>query len=78
MERGRLERNFDGPQASEHDVFVYVPGDHPWTWGGRQFLVRDYAGYSLRLVDPNVMRVHVRFEDETRVQWRVDAAEFPG
>jgi hypothetical protein len=40
--------------------------------------VRDYAGYSLKLVDSSVVRVHVRFEDETRVPWRVDMADFTG
>jgi hypothetical protein len=60
-----------GPPQSAHDVFVYVPGDHPWTWGGHVRL-RDYAGYSLRLVDSNVVRVHVRFEDDIRVSWKID------
>ncbi len=39
-------------------------------------MVRDYAGYSSRLIESNVVRVHVRFEDETRVPWRVDVADF--
>jgi len=50
---------------------VYVPGDHPWTWG-RPVHVRDYAGCSLRLVDSNIVRVHVRFENESRAPWKVD------
>jgi hypothetical protein len=67
-----------GPKDSEHDVFVYVPGDRPWGWGWGKSLVRDYPSYSLRLSDPNVVRVHVRFEDNARVQWRVALSEFPG
>jgi alpha-galactosidase len=67
-----------GPTRTEHDVFVYVPGNRPWAWGGGKSLVRNHAGYGSRLVDPNVVRVHVRFEDETRVPWRVAAADFPG
>ena len=66
-----------GPPQSAHDVFVYVPGDHPWTWGGH-VLFRDYAGYSLKLVDSNIMRVHVRFEDESRVPWKIDVDDFFG
>jgi len=73
---GRLSGISTGPEQSAHDVFVYVPGDRPWTWEGRETLVRDLAGYSLKLVDPNVIRVHVRFEDATRVHWRVDVADF--
>ena len=66
-----------GPKRSEHDVFVYVPGEHPWGWGAGPSRVHDYAGYSLWLVDTNVVRVHVRFEEETHVQWRVAEADFP-
>jgi hypothetical protein len=74
---GALSGVSTGPKRSSHDVFVYVPGQHPWTWRGRQILVRDDAGYSSTLIDPNVVRVHARFEDETRVLWRVAVADFP-
>ncbi len=76
------ERTFSGisrgaPQSA-HDVFVYIPGEHPWTWGGRHVYFHDYSGYSLKLIDSNVMRVHVRFADEPRVPWKIDLAEFFG
>jgi hypothetical protein len=75
------ERNLSGvsigPARSAHDVFVHVPGDHPWTWGGHVHL-REYARYGLKLVDANVMRVHVRFENESRVPWRIDFDDFFG
>ena len=64
-----------GPAGSAHDVFVHVPGDHPWTWGGRHMLYRDGPGYSSKLVDSSVMRVHVRFENETRVPWQIDFSD---
>ena len=67
-----------GPAHSAHDVFVYLPGDHPWTWRGRQVRVRDYEGYTLKLVGPNVARVHVRFEDRNRVAWEIDGDDFLG
>jgi hypothetical protein len=66
-----------GPPRSAHDVFVYVPGDHPWTWQ-RPAPFRDYAGYSLKLVASNVVRVHVRFDDEPRVPWQIDMRDFLG
>jgi alpha-galactosidase len=66
-----------GPKRSEHDVFVYVPGDHPWGWGSGPSRVHDHAGYSLWLVDNNVVRVRVRFEELTRVEWHVAEADFP-
>jgi len=67
-----------GSAHSAHDVFVYLPGDHPWTWRGRQVRVRDYEGYTLKLVGPNVARVHVRFEDRNRVAWEIDGDDFLG
>jgi hypothetical protein len=67
-----------GPVRSAHDVFVHVPGDHPWTWGGRRVLVQEHAAYSLRLVDSNVVRVRVRFEDGPRVPWRIELARLFG
>ena len=75
---GRLSGISTGPKQSAHDVFLYAPGDRPWTWEGRETLVRDQAGYSLKLVDPNVIRVHVRFEDDTRVHWHVEVGDFSG
>jgi hypothetical protein len=65
-----------GPSGSAHDVFVYVPGDHPWTWNGPHIFFRDFAGYSLKLVDANVVRVHVRFDDDARVPWAIDVDDF--
>jgi hypothetical protein len=66
-----------GPAHSVHDVFVHVPGEHPWTWEKPAHL-RDYAGYSLRLIDANVIRVHVRFENMGRVAWKIDLDEVFG
>ncbi len=66
-----------GPPRSVHDVFVYVPGERPWTWGAQHTLFRDYPGYALRLVDSNVVRVHLRFDNETRVRWKIDVEDFP-
>ena len=66
-----------GPAHSAHDVFVHVPGAHPWTWE-KPARVRDYAGYSLKLVDASILRVHVRFENESRVAWKIDLDDFFG
>ena len=64
-----------GPVQSSHNVFVHVPGKHPWTWGG-YVLFRDYEGYSLKLVDANILRVHVRFENESRMPWTINVGEY--
>lgn len=64
-----------GPLNTSHNVFVYVPGDHPWTWGG-YVLFRDYDSYSLKLTDKNIIRVHVRFEKNEQVPWEINYDEF--
>jgi hypothetical protein len=64
-----------GPLNTSHNVFVYVPGDHPWTWGG-YVLFRDDDSYSLKLVDQNIIRVHVDFSRSERVNWEIKYGEF--
>jgi hypothetical protein len=64
-----------GPLNTSHNVSVYVPGNHPWTWGG-YVLFRDYDSYSLKLVDKNIIQVHIDFEKGTRVQWHIAYDEF--
>ena len=64
-----------GPLNTSHNVFVYVPGEHPWTWGG-YVLFRDYGSYSLKLVDHNIIRVHVDFSKGEQVNWEIKYADF--
>ncbi|HET7132326.1 MAG TPA: alpha-galactosidase [Gammaproteobacteria bacterium] len=61
-----------GAVGSAHHVLVYLPGLHPWTWQ-RPAPFHDYPGYTLRLVDEHVLRVHVRFEQQSAVRWRIGA-----
>ncbi|MGH8167775.1 MAG: hypothetical protein ACREQ1_11075, partial [Woeseiaceae bacterium] len=64
-----------GPPGTSHNVYVHVPGDHPWTWGGYA-LFRDYESFTLKLVHNNIIQVHVRFDDSERAPWRIDVDEF--
>ncbi|WP_424681261.1 TIM-barrel domain-containing protein [Frateuria sp. YIM B11624] len=64
-----------GPLHSAHQVFVYVPDALDWTWDGSA-LFRDHGPYSLKLVDPHLIRVHVRFDASDEVRWEVRYAEF--
>jgi hypothetical protein len=66
-----------GPLHTRHNVSVYVPGEHPWTWGA-YVLFRDYESYSLKLVHNNVIQVQVRFETSERVHWEIAVDEFFG
>ncbi|MDP4265402.1 MAG: alpha-galactosidase [Bacteroidota bacterium] len=64
-----------GPLHTSHNVSVYIPGEHPWTWGG-YVLFRDYDSYSLKLVDNNIIRVNLRFEKTERLPWEIKTDEF--
>ena len=65
-----------GPLNSSHNVYVYIPTAHSWTWSGGPDLFHDYDSYSLRLVDENIIQVHVRFEKSEKVSWEIKYNEF--
>ena len=64
-----------GPLHTSYNLSVYVPGEHPWTWGG-YVLFRDYDSYSLKLVHNNIIRVHLRFDKADRIPWEIKTDEF--
>lgn len=72
---GKLSGRSMGPLNSFHNVYVYIPGEHPWTWGGSA-LFRDYEGYSLKLVHNNIIQVHVDFSRKADVDWEIVAKQF--
>lgn len=59
-----------GPLHTSHNVFIYLPEEQPWTWGGSA-LYRDCEGYSVKLVDKHILRVHVSFEKSESVEWQI-------
>ncbi|HEY6977089.1 MAG TPA: alpha-galactosidase [Chitinophagaceae bacterium] len=64
-----------GPLNTLHNVYVYIPESHSWSWGGH-VLFHDYNSYSLRSVDENIVQVTVRFEKSERVHWEIKPGEF--
>jgi melibiase-like protein len=66
-----------GPLNTSHNIFVYVPEQHAWTWSGSA-LFRDHDFYSLKLVDKNIIRVHVNFDKKDTVKWEINMNEFFG
>ena len=64
-----------GPLNTSHNVFIYVPDPHPWTWSGSG-LFRDHDSYSLKLVGNNIIRVHVNFERSDHVKWEINPDNF--
>ena len=64
-----------GPLNTSHNVFVYVPEEHPWTWSGSG-LFQDYDAYSLKLFDKHIIRVYVNFDKTDRVNWEIKPDNF--
>src|SRR5262249_25118926 len=63
-----------GPLHTAHNVSIYIPGEHPWTWSGSG-LFRDYDSYSLKLMHSNIIQMHVRFDQGEKVRWTIDVDE---
>ena len=66
-----------GPAGTEHNVYLYLPEKHPWVQGD-PFMFYDFPGYTLKVMEENIMRVHVRFEKAERVPWSVNMKKFFG
>ena len=64
-----------GPLGTAHNVAVYIPEAHPWVQGG-PYLYHDFPGYTVKMLSDHLLRIHVRFDQNTRVPWQVDLAQF--
>ena len=60
-----------GPLDTAHNVWVYIPEAHPWFQGG-PFLFHDFPSYTVKMVDPHILGLRVRFTGSTRVAWTAD------
>jgi hypothetical protein len=60
-----------GPVDTAHNVWVHIPEAHPWFQGG-PFLFHDFSGYTLKMMDPHILEIRVRFTGGTRVAWTAD------
>ena len=49
-----------GAADSAYNVYIYVPDSHSWRQGGTS-LYHDFTGYTLKMTDLNILRMHVRF-----------------
>lgn len=64
-----------GAPESTYNVYIYVPDSHPWQQGGVA-LYNDFPGYTLKMTDKNILRMHMRFEEESRIPWSINFPEF--
>jgi hypothetical protein len=63
-----------GPLGSDHRVYVYTPEPVPWRPEHR-FFPRESECFTAKRVEPHIVRVHVRFKHDTRVEWTVSPAD---
>ena len=59
-----------GPVGTLHRVEVYVPEGYRWT-EDLDYYYKDYAGYTLKLIGPRILRVYVEFKNSDRTSWEV-------
>jgi hypothetical protein len=66
-----------GPSGTEHSVYLYLPEKHPWVQAD-PFFFYDFPGYTLKVMEENILRVRVRFDTTGRVPWEVNVGKFFG
>jgi alpha-galactosidase len=59
-----------GPIGTAHNVAVYIPERYAWAEKLAGYFY-DFGSYSLKLMGPQILRVHVRFDNTQRVPWEV-------
>lgn len=66
-----------GPADSSHNVIVYVP--RTWSWSSEHpDYFQESGPYSIKQIEPSILRVHVRFESDGMVPWKVRFAAVSG
>ncbi|MBK8946819.1 MAG: alpha-galactosidase [Ignavibacteriae bacterium] len=63
-----------GILKTSHNVAIYIPGGQNWVQG-RNSIHHDFENYSLKFMDDNIVRVHVKFEKSEKVNWEINFNE---
>ncbi len=66
-----------GPPGTSHYLYIHLPEEHPWVQAD-PFFFYDFPGYTLKVTEPQILRVEVRFDQSGRVPWQFDAGKFFG
>ncbi|NSW94761.1 MAG: alpha-galactosidase, partial [Bacteroidales bacterium] len=64
-----------GVQGSSYNIYVYIPDSHPWKQG-KIALYHDFPGYTLKMIDEHILRIHVRFDKTDTVLWEINSDDF--
>ena len=74
-EKQNLSGVSNGVPDSSYNVYIYVPEPHPWRQGSIA-LYHDFQGYTLKMIDNNLLRMHLKFKEEPTILWNIDFREF--
>jgi hypothetical protein len=66
-----------GAPGTDHNVYIYLPEKHPWQQRD-PFMFYDFPGYTLKITEEHILRVHVRFDQRNRLPWEINMNHFPG
>jgi Melibiase len=64
-----------GPVGTTHNFYIYLPNAHKWVQG-HPFFFYDNPHYTLKMMEPNILRVQVRFDESQRVAWKINTRQF--
>ena len=64
-----------GVPYSAYNMYIYIPESQPWKQGGSA-LYHDFTGYTLKMTDKNILRMHLKFDIESRKEWNIKFNEF--
>ena len=60
-----------GVLGTDHNLYLYLPEKHPWRQR-EPFFYTDFAGYTLQVTEPQILRLHLRFDRTEGVSWEVN------
>lgn len=59
-----------GPQGTTHNVIIYVPYGYYWL-PVQNILYDDFENYSVKMVDTNILRIKLNFDNTTTISWKI-------
>jgi hypothetical protein len=65
----------NGVPGSPYNAYIYIPESHPWKQGWIA-LYHDFPDYTLKMTDNNILRMHLKFNNVSRIEWAVNFSEF--
>lgn len=68
---GILKGVSSGSPGTSHNIKIYIPESYSW-FHDDSVLFSDFDQYSIKLIEDQVMRIHVNFDTLEQVEWKVE------